>query len=125
MTDAELQDALYFWQRVLRLQDWQITAHFVDSQEIQGNRGHSHVHEDSMQCVIRILRPEGLDQTSRFYKDFGDTYDPELTLIHELLHIPLHMVFREEPGEHETAMQEQAIERIAGALYSLKKRAEG
>lgn len=120
MTDEQLKSLCELWQKRLRLQDWRIDVRLVDSGELPDEGGGvCLVHAENRTVVIKILRPNSYNQTSDFYKAFPDTFDVEKTLIHELLHIPLDGLFKEEDDteEFQQIAQEQFIEQVTDALY--------
>lgn len=119
MTDERLKELCALWQKRLRLQDWRIDARFADSGEMDGAQGDAHFQREKKVGVIRILKPEAFDETDHYHKAFPDLFDPERTLVHELLHAPLDGLFDlpDDAGELVLAAQEQAIEQITDALY--------
>jgi hypothetical protein len=122
VNDGELKVLCRKWQKLLRLQDWEIDCRFADSIETHDQTGKCRAFPDRRQAIVRILRPEGFDLTDEFTQAFDDGVDPEMSLVHELIHIPLEKLLNEDPGEHEKVMQEQAIESIARALLDLDRR---
>lgn len=121
MRDSELKERLTYWQRVLRLQDWRIHAEMVDSDEIENNAGQCHVHQHGKTAVIKLIRQEAYNRTSSFAKAFPDTLDTEVTLVHELLHIPFDGLFVEEDNEIREDREESALELLAYSLVRLDR----
>ena len=117
MTDAELKKLCDLWQGRLKLQDWRIDARMADSVETDGQFGKCRVSREGRLAIVRIQKEEAVDLTDEFSRAFPSDYDPERSLVHELLHIPLEGIIADEPGEHERVAQEQAIEQISAALY--------
>lgn len=113
--EMHLQQLLPEWQKILRLQDWDVKL-IVDRERnfIGGDsQGECSWVLEKKQAFIKILDPV----------DFPDSkweQDSEETLVHELLH--LHFApFNAEDGTLEDVAQEQAISAIAGALAGLKR----
>lgn len=121
MRKNELEERLAYWQKVLRLQDWRIHVEMVDSDEIENNAGQCHVHQHGKTAVIKLIKPEAYNRTSSFAKAFPDTLEVEVTLVHELLHIPFDGLFVEEENEIREDREEQALEMTAHALVRLDR----
>ena len=113
MTDSDLQALLAFWQKTLRLQDWQIIARFCDTTELtdSSDYGNLRVRPHQKNAVILIRHQgEGEDPIP---------HTEEEACVHELLHLHFnHFEVTTEPGH---TAQEQAINLIAGALVELKR----
>ena len=121
-TEAELRERCAYWQRLLRLQDWRIRTRFTDSSPSGGTDGHLgtvRVWPKSKAALIRIQR----DPATEFAQAFPADADPEITLVHELLEIHLYGLLNDKPSRHEGALQEQAIDLVAGALVRLDREA--
>ena len=103
------------WQKLLRLQDWRITARFVNYEDLADDRvGECSNLADSKEADIKIIHPEQLKDASETDKDL------ENTLVHELLHCHFSPFRSNEEG---TIIQhEQAIVAITEALVGLKRR---
>lgn len=104
MTKRDIARALPFWQRVLRLGDWDITVRTVPSRDLiylDGDPcdGLTHWNTENMEADIKLRRGVG-----------------EEVLVHELLHVALDG----EGGQKEyNALYERGINRIAGGLMAL------
>ena len=118
----ELKERLSYWQRVLRLQDWLIHVEMVDSDEIDNNSGECQVHQHTKTVVIKLIKPEAFNRTSAFSKNFPNNLDVEITLVHELLHVPFDGLFVEDDDDEiREEREEQAIELLAQALVRLDR----
>lgn len=101
-----LDKLLAKWQAKLRLQDWQIEAHYAHQEDFQdkdavGENCYSPTNKES---VIIVLEPS--ENTSPFPR----MHDIELTLVHELVHnIVSHKDVK--------ANVEQVVEHLAKAFY--------
>ena len=122
MTNKQARERLAYWQKVLRLQDWRIHVEMVDSEDIEGNSGQCHVHQRTKTAVIKLLKPEAFNLTSTFSKVFPDCIDPEVTLVHELLHIHFDGLFVEDDKDDiREDREEVGLELVASALLRLER----
>ncbi len=106
------------WQKILRLQDWEITVQFVRGHEIDGDQAWISHEENHKRATIRLRDPVDL-----ISKDWSED-SPETSLVHELLHLHILPFGRTEPRTRDRVCVEQAIELITGALIGLKRRAD-
>lgn len=120
MTNDELQALCRVWQERLRLRDWIIDARLARRPEF-GNTtqvGRCAWNENHRAARVSVLDPLDADLSNTTTPD----NDPELILVHELLHI--HFIpFVAQDNTPEDTAQEQAINCIAGALVSLARSA--
>jgi hypothetical protein len=120
LTDDELKKRCAYWQKMLRLQDWCVDVRYVGTDEVPDHAaGACEVHQDGKLATVKILAREAYNETSQMMRAFG--FDPEATLVHELLHIHFDKLLNSEADEHEAVMQEQAIELTAQALVKLSR----
>lgn len=112
-----LKERLHFWQRQLRLQDWDIAAEFATYQELGANNcGLLWSNRESKEARIRILRPEETPPASQIWGDWSR----EKFLVHELVH--LYYLDWQTSNDREDPIyiaKEQAVEMLAGAFVSL------
>ena len=117
---SNLPELCVFWQKVLRLQDWDVKLAVVRFHELEdGNLfGQSSWIISKKYAAIKILD----------YRDYhlGHWWDrdQEGTLIHELLHLhlaPLKATSNWRDGSLEMYALENVIETIASALLFLKR----
>lgn len=117
LNSKQLQDKLKYWQKCLRLQDWDIEAEIVPMSKLQEtwHRGECEWIEQLRAAKIYILSADD-------YKNSGSicSYDMEQTLVHELLH--LHFVSIDIDKYYMPI--EQAIEAISRALISMERESE-
>lgn len=114
----QLDAALAKWQKILRLQDWEIRASIVNAGDNGGNRGTCTVHFQLGAATIRISSHDSGDSSKEWDHERKDM---ELTLVHELLHIPFHS-FRPKEDSLKHELWEQAIEKTAWNLVALERR---
>jgi hypothetical protein len=115
-----LQEMLAYWQKVLRLGDWDIDAELVPFGELEdGTMACNMVDLHMRVAKVSVCRPE--DQSC--FKGLLWEYDMERLLIHELIHIPL--LAWEPEGELEECNHEFAINLLSQALVGLKRKALG
>lgn len=117
VTNRELQRICQYWQKRLRLTDWELTIRFASLEELP---------PDSQACVlpnlhartadIMVLEPKAYEAAAYG----GRPQDIENSVCHELLH--LHLAPWETRNKAAEIQQEQAIESITGALVGLKRR---
>jgi hypothetical protein len=104
-----LSDLLAYWQRQLRIQDWDITLDVVPARVISAAAGCSTNCPGRRNAHIRLADPATLDP------DAGSDYtDQEVTLVHELLHVALAAIPDHGPIE-------PAIDSLARALVHLNR----
>lgn len=107
------QERLRYWQRLLRLQDWDIELRVVRRHELDDAYGRCSTWSAVGRAKIRLLDPQ----------DFEPTIDPrdrdiKVTLVHELLHL---RIPADQADGSSSLGQEQAVERIAQALVHLRR----
>ena len=112
--DKQLQGALKFWQKELRIQDWDITVEFVRSFNM-GREAHGHCHyvRPLKEAHIRIIDPKDVDEALLI------PFDAEQTLVHELLHIS--MFDDSENGSDKDILMEQFVNSMAKTLVKIKR----
>lgn len=119
MEDTSMQDKLLYWQRVLGLTDWRIklkTDCFMSELILQNAAGETEWSETIKTAYIRIISAE----------EYGERivpFDPEKTLVHELLHLKFCLL-----GESGNKLQDryihQLIDDVARALVEAKRTEE-
>ena len=114
----EMAAHLEFWQKALRLQDWDIDFKVVRLKEWLAagkttyTAGCCSMNGQNAYVVVRILDPEDLaDDVVPSYRD------AEVTIVHELLHILIPVSASDGSDVH----GERAINRIAEALVTLRR----
>lgn len=120
-TQAELDAALAYWQKVLRLQDWDIKIIFGRERDMcDPCLGEIITTPAKKMALIKILDP--VDYSNPHYEQ-----DHEPTLVHELLHIHFNSIMDEirdvDKVLHDRlyTQEESAIESIAKGLISLSR----
>lgn len=118
MTEHELVELCQQWQKVLRLQDWDVRARLVRWHEMREpcrNAGECEWSLSKKQAILRIVCPEDAGPNDHW------PHDVERTLVHELLHLHLAPLDRDDMDPLEHTAMEQAIHAIACALVELKR----
>lgn len=119
LTEEQLQEKLAYWQKVLRLSDWVISAKITRERDFSrgGRAGEIEWVIHNKTAAVRMLDsvdyPEGLIEDQ----------DMEQTLVHELLHLHLAPI-RYNYGNNEDVyeiFEEQAIDSIATALVRVSR----
>jgi len=116
-TQEQAEAALAKWQKILRLQDWEIKVCICRGRDLSLD-GQAEVHwrMEKKAAIVNLLDPVDYDN-KRFPQDH------ETGLVHELLH--LHMAgFAAENGTPEDIAQEQAIHALSTAFVRLDRIAE-
>lgn len=112
-----LNERLVFWQRQLRLLDWNLSAELSTVAETRGKAALTNVYSFTKEARIRLLAPEEFPPPS----DRTGNWDMEYTLVHELVH--LHMEGWGEDARVEDSpawvAKECAIDMMADALVRL------
>ena len=118
-TQAQIDEALEYWQKVLRLQDWIVDVSIKRQSKMftEDSQGSVHIVIDRKEAHIQLLDPE----------DYPNTWpqDHELTLVHELLHLhlePLRVVANLDRASTWQVAEEQAICSISSGLVNLIRR---
>lgn len=113
-----LHQRLKFWQRQLRLQDWQITAQFATYTELGSKSGALWDSREVKSAHIRILAFEENPPRSQSY----GTWDREVFLVHELVHLfYLDWETSEDKEDPVFIAKEQAVELLSCALVRLSR----
>jgi hypothetical protein len=115
---TDLQGTCAEWQRILKLQDWDISSVKIVSSREMGNltqTGSISWDIAHMVASIKLISPEDYPgDAAQFFP-----YSMEETLVHELLHLRF-AGFDVDSDSPEGLAQEQAINALAHALVTLK-----
>ena len=115
MTRDEVNGLLKYWQKILRLEDWDIVVVIEElSEDIFGkfNAVFKNKH-----AIITLQNPD-----SERVKDYlYFPYNLEATLVHELVHLHFAMFVEVKDESIEEILYEQAIDKLALALYNLNR----
>jgi hypothetical protein len=118
LTEKQLQERCTYWQKVLRLQDWEVFV-FVSRERnflSPKSQGECEWVIGTKHASIRILDPADYPPNESFPQDM------ERILVHELLHLHFAPFDNSEVGSMEDNAQEQAIESIASGLVLLERK---
>lgn len=104
------------WQNKLGLSHWRIGLRFctVDEMPLQDTQATNEISLITECALISFLKNEDLPE-SPF------EYDIEVSLVHELLHIPFNYICEPETNSLEYIHMEAFIERVARLLVSLSR----
>lgn len=116
LSEDDLIDLCREWQKRLRLQDWTFCVQMVRYADMGERVGNCEWWRNERRALIEIMRPE--DWPEGFQLAHAD---PELVLVHELLHLVLIDCSPDDGDEPRERGQEQAIHDLAGALVALKR----
>lgn len=115
MTIEQVRERLAYWQRVLRLQDWDIAVVFAAPKDFteRTNLGDNSRQSQYRRALIRLVDPVLDEGTEPFHTHFP--YDPEQVLLHELLHCIV-------PSAGDAAADaEYAVDTLASAFLRLER----
>lgn len=128
-TVKELVSLCEEWQGYLRMVDWCVEVRLTPQSELQSHTamGECEIKRQLKQALIKIVTKEEYLRDGQ--KFCPQTYDAELTLVHELLHIQFDCVSPYnkksfDPRSLRVAEFESAIELTAQALVVLKRSGE-
>lgn len=111
MTQKEAVKLCRQWQRHLRLMDWEVSVEVVRWHQLEEDtRGNCAMTVERKAAQITILNPED-------WRPDSPLYDPEQTLVHELLHLHFEPFWRNK----KRLEMEQAIEAIAFGLVAARR----
>lgn len=109
MTNAQLQKLAIEWQRLLRVQDWDVTVRFARPTDMQqpGLYGQCQAMAVNKEARILICDP----------RQVPDPLDPEYVLIHEMSHLLLDPL----ATQKNILYVEQALHGFGHGLFALRK----
>ncbi len=114
-SESEAQAACEWWQKELRLQDWDIKCWIRRQHDMDPNAdGEFNLTKEHKQGWIKLLDSVDYSPNTSWPQDH------ERTLVHELLHYHMTSISVEEGALQEVA-KEQMIELTAGALVNLRR----
>lgn len=117
-TDEEAQAACAEWQRILRLQDWDVKVHVL-SGDHQDENGLCKQWPKTREALITLM--DAASFPGRNYTSFP--HDMEALLVHELLHIPFAPMRPKEKDTMAFEHWEATIDTLARSFVALKRSA--
>ena len=127
VTQKQLDHIVAYWQRVLSLGDWEISAHLVPIAKLpDGVAGMSHGDARCQCAALLVLRPEDYPSLAernglREKRGAEITRDIEDTVVHELVHLRLRAFRLATTAELDNA-EEIAVDRLTTALLRARYR---
>jgi hypothetical protein len=121
MSNDELQALLAEWQETLRVRDWDISAGFVRRRALSESgdtRGETRFAHNWKRATIKLVVPDDFEDDDEY-----GPYDPEQTLVHELMHV-VFFGFMPEDDDNQRMLFENGFELSACALVKLKRAAQ-
>ncbi|MCU1238160.1 MAG: hypothetical protein JWP63_6127 [Candidatus Solibacter sp.] len=111
-------EKLWFWQRRLKLEDWNITVVVARATELKPKTlGNIHWDSAKKTAVLHVLDPADYDLPPREMLD-----DMEFTVVHELIHLELSPVLSQFPRDEANRRDEEhAVNQMADALLKLQR----
>lgn len=114
MTNEDLVVFLEKWQKIMHLQDWDISIRLARPFEIGPDRGGEVTRVEAKKvAVVSVLNPADFDPGKII------THDPEYTVVHELVH--LHFSLIDDFDGVKDTLYEQAVHLLAKSLISLDR----
>jgi hypothetical protein len=112
-----LTQKLVIWQKRLKLEDWNITFKLVHFSDLKPKTlGNIHWDSDLKKASMSILSP------ADYKLSFPDALrDMEFTVVHELVHLQLSSLPRNEASR---SAEEKAVNTITEALLNLDRQAQ-
>jgi hypothetical protein len=109
-----LNQKLFIWQKRLKLENWNISFKLVHPSELKPKTlGNIHWDADTRRADIKVLSPVD------YKMDFPDALkDMEFTVVHELVHLQLSSLPRNEASR---SAEEKAVNTITEALLNLDR----
>ena len=114
---GKAKQLLRYWQKELRLQDWDIFLSIVPKKDLLlPNCKGTNIRQLGLKCAsIQLLDPKDFDSNI-------EVYDMEQTLVHELLHLTFAIADNQSDCEQGTPWYiEQGIELVSKALINQKR----
>lgn len=115
-----LEERLAYWQRQLRLEDWDIFVSWGNAADMGARAGETSVLRSLKRGKVKIISPDEWGAPSEMIGG----YDSEATLVHELIHF--HLDRWRGNAENDTSsaeyeIKEIAIEALSVALVNLSR----
>lgn len=109
-----LNAALTYWKQRLRVGDWDILVQVVRHHDMESNKGRISFNGNTLQAIISLLHSDDYDPSHHW------PYEPEKTLIHELVHLYFagSAINSNDPREEE--ILERAVARITDAIWQIE-----
>ena len=114
----QLNKALKKWKKILRLQEWDITAQISRAMHfnLEGVQGENRITLVSKQAMILLLDPIDYPDYSSFPQDM------EQTLVHELLHCTMAELEPSDEDSLEYTVWHSTIDTLAKAFVAANRR---
>lgn len=113
-TQAALDAKLKYWQRRLRLQDWDVKVRFVRMSSLDVSvLGTNSAGDSKREADIRLLHPADIEGQN--FWDVQAVRNWERVLVHELLHLHMHDILPNWNGGTKRA-KHRAAERMIDAV---------
>jgi len=117
--EDQLQADRAYWQKVLRLQDWDIEVKVVRARDMNLEESAASVNWVLPKRMASVAIRDPIDYPPGLMGE----QDQEVSLVHELLHLHYAGFDETERGSLQETLLEQSIEAISRALVLLKRQA--
>ncbi len=116
MSERSLRKKLAWWMAELDI-SWDIELCIKRFDEMKGIHGRVYMTEEKRMACIWLLDPRDTDP------DEMRRYDPEVTLVHELVHIMLAPFSKDKVGTHRDIVSEQCVHATSKSLVRMSRAA--
>ena len=115
MTKRDIQKIVRKWQKILKLEDWDITVVTQRGKKAAGFLGQNEITTERKVCRISLSIPHK--------ESHGEDADIETTIVHELIHIFFDPFYPVNPkrDKEKVILVEHAVEAISLALVRLDR----
>lgn len=113
----QLNAGLAKWQQILRLRDWDISADLLPPRNAPNECGQTTLSWKYKEAHIKI------NSRVEDHSDGLGEHDHELSLVHELCHLHVRPLERDNPTQLEDMVMEQVVEVLAKSFVNLDRRA--
>lgn len=114
MTQKQLEKKVRYWQKILKLDHWDIHAEFVNALELNGSGADINVQAEYLKANVRVLKPEFYNTGSN--RPTEERF--ETNIIHELLHCHTDPLTKGS-SKHHLDHEERCVTTLAKAIYDL------
>lgn len=119
-SQSELDAAVAKWQKILRLQDWDLTVELATGADLDSVGG-CNAAENMQMARIRVLRQEDWRGNTKGSWCVTDIRDMEVDLVHEMIHCLMRLIEPKTRDSVEWNLYERFVESLAGTLVNLDR----
>ena len=116
MNQKQLERKVRYWQKILKLDHWEITCQLAHSNQTDGSMGVSYSQGEYFTSHFKIENPQHLANPKEYIEDGG----LDRTIIHELLHCHLNTLIGKTTG-FKRKILEMVVTNLEKVIYDLHK----